>query len=417
MTATSTVILGTGMTRFGKFPDASLRSLATEAVQSALVDAGVDANDVGFVFCGNAAAGVLHGQEMIRGQSSLRDTGLLGKPIVNVENACASSSSAFAMAVMAVQSGTTDVAVALGVEKLTHQNKSRSVTAIATAVDLEQDPAARRYLSRALFGWDLETAAPSVGELGQGSKFMDVYAEMTKNYFAASGATLRDLAEVAAKNNGNGALNPNAQFRNAVTVDEVLASREVSPPLRLLMCSSIGDGAAAVVVTSDDFAARRGVPVVDIEAVAMLSAQTEAADGPSASKRAARQAYERAGLGPDDLHVVELHDAAATGELIQYEDLALCPVGEGPKLLASGDTRIGGRLPVNPSGGLLARGHPIGATGCAQLVELADQLRGRCGARQVGNASIGLAQNAGGYLGSDAAAAVVTILSSRKASS
>jgi acetyl-CoA acyltransferase len=410
---TSTVILGTGMTRFGKFPDASLRSLATEAVTAALADAGVSAEDVGFVFCGNAAAGVLHAQEMIRGQSSLRDTGLLGKPIVNVENACASSSSAFAMAVMAVQSGATDVAVALGVEKLTHQNKSRSVTAIATAVDLEDDPAARRYLSRALFGWDTETAAPSEGELGQGSKFMDVYAEMTKSYFAASGATLRDLAEVAAKNNGNGALNPNAQFRSAVTVDEVLASREVSPPLRLLMCSSIGDGAAALVVTSADYAEKRGASGVTVEAVALLSGQPQASDGPSATTHAARKAYDQAGLGPDDLDVVELHDAAATGELINYEDLALCPRGDGPKLLASGDTRIGGRIPVNPSGGLLARGHPVGATGCAQLVELADQLRGRCGARQVDGASVGLAHNAGGYLGDHAAAAVVvTILSS-----
>ncbi len=409
---TSTVILGTGMTRFGKFPDASLRSLATEAVTAALADAGVSAEDVGFVFCGNAAAGVLHAQEMIRGQSSLRETGLLGKPIINVENACASSSSAFAMAVMAVQSGATDVAVALGVEKLTHQNKARSVTAIATAVDLEDDPAARRYLSRALFGWDTETAAPSEGELGQGSKFMDVYAVMTKNYFAASGATLRDLAEVAAKNNGNGALNPNAQFRKAVSVDEVLASREVSPPLRLLMCSSIGDGAAALVVTSADYAKQRGASGVTVEAVALLSGQPQVADGPSATTRAARQAYEQAGLGPDDLDVVELHDAAATGELINYEDLALCPRGDGPKLLASGDTMIGGRLPVNPSGGLLARGHPIGATGCAQLVELADQLRGRCGPRQVAGASVGLAQNAGGYVGGDAAAAVVTILSS-----
>jgi acetyl-CoA acetyltransferase len=410
---TSTVILGTGMTRFGKFPDASLRSLATEAVTAALADAGVSAEDVGFVFCGNAAAGVLHAQEMIRGQSSLRDTGLLGKPIVNVENACASSSSAFAMAVMAVQSGATDVAVALGVEKLTHQNKSRSVTAIATAVDLEEDPAARRYLSRALFGWDTETAAPSEGELGQGSKFMDVYAEMTKKYFAASGATLRDLAEVAAKNNGNGALNPKAQFRSAVTVDEVLASREVSPPLRLLMCSSIGDGAAALVVTSADYAEKRGASGVTVEAVALLSGQPQASDGPSATAHAARKAYDQAGLGPEDLDVVELHDAAATGELINYEDLALCPRGDGPKLLASGDTRIGGRIPVNPSGGLLARGHPVGATGCAQLVELADQLRSRCGARQVDGASIGMAQNAGGYLGDDAAAAVVvTILSS-----
>ena len=413
MTSPSAVIIGTGMTRFGKFPDSSLRSLTYEAVTAALADSDITADDVDYVFCGNAAAGVLHAQEMIRGQSSVRDTGLLGKAIVNVENACASSSSAFAMAVMAVESGMAEVALALGVEKLTHQDRARSIAAIATAVDLENDPAARRYLSRALLNWDLETAAPAEGGPGHGSKFMDVYAEMTKAYFAATGATLEDLAIVAAKNNSNGARNPKAQFRKAVTAEEVLASREVSPPLRLLMCSSIGDGAAAVVVCSPEFAAKHPVPVVTIEAVALLSGRDSADGGAGASHRAARKAYEQAGLGPEDLDVVELHDAAATGELIGYEDLGLCPPGEGAKLLASGDTQLSGRMPVNPSGGLLARGHPIGATGCAQIVELCDQLRSRSESRQVAGAQIALAQNGGGYLGSDAAAAVVTILSTR----
>jgi acetyl-CoA acyltransferase len=413
MTSPSAVVIGTGMTRFGKFPDSSLRSLTYEAVTAALADSGITADDVDYVFCGNAAAGVLHAQEMIRGQSSVRDTGLLGKAVVNVENACASSSSAFAMAVMAVESGMAEVALALGVEKLTHQDRARSIAAIATAVDLENDPAARRYLSRALLNWDLETAAPAEGGPGHGSKFMDVYAEMTKAYFAATGATLEDLAIVAAKNNSNGARNPKAQFRKAVTAEEVLASREVSPPLRLLMCSSIGDGAAAVVVCSPEFAAKHPVPVVTIEAVALLSGRDSADGGAGASHRAARKAYEQAGLGPEDLDVVELHDAAATGELIGYEDLGLCPPGEGAKLLASGDTQLSGRMPVNPSGGLLARGHPIGATGCAQIVELCDQLRSRSESRQVAGAQIALAQNGGGYLGSDAAAAVVTILSTR----
>lgn len=413
MTSPSAVIIGTGMTRFGKFPDSSLRSLAYEAVTAALADSDITADDVDYVFCGNAAAGVLHAQEMIRGQSSVRDTGLLGKAIVNVENACASSSSAFAMAVMAVESGMAEVALALGVEKLTHQDRARSIAAIATAVDLENDPAARRYLSRALLNWDLETSAPAEGGPGQGSKFMDVYAEMTKAYFAATGATLEDLAVVAAKNNSNGALNPKAQFRNAVTAEEVLASREVSPPLRLLMCSSIGDGAAAVVVCSPEFAAKHAVPAVTIEAVVLLSGRDSTDGGAGASQRAALKAYKQAGLGPEDLDVVELHDAAATGELINYEDLGLCPPGEGAKLLASGDTQLSGRLPVNPSGGLLARGHPIGATGCAQIVELCDQLRSRSESRQVAGARIALAHNGGGYLGSDAAAAVVTILSTR----
>jgi acetyl-CoA acyltransferase len=413
VTNLSAVVIGTGMTRFGKFLDSSLRSLSYEAVTSALANGGVTADEVDYVFCGNAAAGVLHAQEMIRGQSAIRGTGLLGKAIVNVENACASSSSAFALAVMAVESGMAEVALALGVEKLTHQDRARSIAGIATAVDLENDPAARRYLSRVLLNWDLDKGAPAEGPPPQGSKFMDIYAEMTKKYFAATGATVEDLAVVAAKNNSNGALNPKAQFRKAVTAEEVLASREVSPPLRLLMCSSIGDGGAAVVVSSREFAAKRGIPALSVEAVAVVSGQDRADDEPGATQRAARQAYERAGLGPEDLDVVELHDAAATGELIAYEDLGLCPRGDGTKLLASGDTQLTGRLPVNPSGGLLARGHPIGATGCAQIVELCDQLWGRAESRQIPGAGIGLAHNAGGYLGNDGAAAVVTILSKR----
>lgn len=404
-------IVGAAMTSFGKQPTTSIRSLAEEAATGALQDAGLSAADVDMVFYSNATAGVLHGQEMIRGQSALRRTGLLGVPMVNVENACASASSAAAMAVMAVNSGSADVALAVGAEKLTHQDKARSITAIATAVDLEEVEGARDYLSRALLGWDIRSGAPASGDAGTGMKFMDVYAELTKTYMAASGATLHDLAMVAAKNNSNGALNPRAQYRNAVSVEEVLASREVAPPLRLLMCSPIGDGAAAVLVCSADYAARLEVPAVGIEAAALVSGRDHPDSEPGAIERAAVRAYDQAGIGPEDLDVVELHDAAATGELLGYEELGLCGRGEGPKLLASGDTHLGGRIPVNPSGGLLSRGHPIGATGCAQLVELADQLRGRTGSRQVPGARTALAQNGGGYIGGDAASAVVTILS------
>jgi acetyl-CoA acyltransferase len=405
------VIVGTGMTAFGKHHDRSLRSLASEAVTEALADAGVTAADVGMVFFANATAGILHAQEMIRGQSSLRETGLLGVPIVNVENACASASTAFAMAVLAVRSGTVDVALAVGAEKLTHPDKIRSITAIGTAVDLEEDADARARLSRALLGWD-----PTGGERPDhaartGSHFMDHYAERSMEYMARTGATVRDLAVVAAKNQSNGALNPKAQYRAKVTVEEVLASREVSPPLHLLMCSPISDGAAAVVVTSADYAGRLAVPAIGILAVALLSGRDHADGEDGAARRAAERAYRQAGIGPDDVDVVELHDAAAPGELFGYEDLGLCGPGEAPKLLGTGDTHLGGRVPVNTGGGLLARGHPIGATGCAQLVELADQLRGRAGDRQAGTPRIAVAHNVGGSLGLDEASAVVTVLS------
>ena len=408
---TGTVVIGTGMTAFGKHYDRSLRSLASEAVAEALADAGIGASDVGIVFFANATAGILHAQEMIRGQSSLRRTGLLGVPIVNVENACASASTAFTLAVLAVRSGTVEVALAVGAEKLTHPDKPRSVMAIGTAVDLEEDPEARAQLSRTLLGWDPEPTTGAETPGGSGSKFMDLYAERIRAYMDRTGATEHDLAAVAAKNQSNGALNPKAQYRTKVSVADALASRIVSPPLRLLMCSPIGDGAAAVVVTSEDYARRLDVPRVGVEAVALVSGRDHPEGEDGAVRRAVAQAYRQAGVGPDDLDVVELHDAAAPGELFGYEDLGLCGPGEAAKLLASGDTHLGGRVPVNPSGGLLARGHPIGATGCAQLVELTDQLRGRAGARQAGRPRRALAQNAGGSLGLDEASAVVTILS------
>jgi acetyl-CoA acetyltransferase len=240
---------------------------------------------------------------------------------------------------------------------------------------------------------------------------MDIYASMSRAYMERSGATVRDLAEVAVKSHRNAALNPKAQFRSEVSVEEVLASREISAPLTLLMCSPIGDGAAAVVVCSEEYARRLGTAQVRVRACALVSGTDRTAGEPGAVERAAQRAYADAGLGPEDLDVVEVHDAAAPAELMCYEELGLCAPGEGPRLLASGDTALQGRLPVNPSGGLLSKGHPIGATGCGQLVELVDQLRGRCGARQVEGPRIALAENGGGFLGTDAAAMVVTILS------
>ena len=233
----------------------------------------------------------------------------------------------------------------------------------------------------------------------------------TKAYMERSGAVIEDFARVAVKNHHHGALNPKAQYRDEVSVDDVLASREISWPLTLLMCSPIGDGAAAVVVCSEEYARRRGVDPVRVRASVLVSGTDRAAGEPGAVERAAQRAYEQAGIGPDELDVVELHDAAAPAELITYEELGLCAPGDGPKLLASGDTALGGRVPVNTSGGLLSKGHPIGATGCAQLVELVDQLRGRAGDRQVEGARVALAENGGGFLGTDAAAMVVTILS------
>ena len=413
-------VAGAAMTRFGKFPDSTMRSLAAEATRDALSDAGITPGQVQMVFFSNATAGLLTGQEMIRGQVALRETGLLGIPIVNVENACASASSAFFLAAMAVRSGAADVALAVGAEKLTHEDKSKSFAAIGTAVDLSQIQQLREMTSQrapaAVGSREVSSASPLPQEAdangGQRSFFMDIYAANSRAYMAASGASQEDFARVAVKSHRHATLNPKAQYREEVTAEEVLASREIAYPLTLLMCSPIGDGAAAIVLCSESFARRLDASLVRVLSTVLVSGRDRTDDEPSAVERAAEQAYEKAGVGPDDIDVIELHDAAAPAELMTYEELGLCRPGEGPRLLASGETWLGGRRPVNPSGGLLSKGHPIGATGCGQLVELADQLRGRCGPRQVEGARVALAENGGGFLGRDAAAMVVTILGS-----
>jgi acetyl-CoA acyltransferase len=409
------LIAGASMTRFGKFPDTTVRALAEEATRDALADATVSPADVEMAFFSNAVGGILQGQEMIRGQVALRHTGLLGIPIVNVENACASASSAFFLACMAVSSGAVEVAIAIGAEKLTHFDKGKSFAAIGTAVDLLQigelqELVARKSSREGGVPGSPDPVEPDVRG-GKRSFFMDIYAASTRAYMERSGASVMDFAKVAVKSHQNAALNPKAQYREPVSIEQVLESREVADPLTLLMCSPIGDGAAAVVVCSPDYARRLDVRPVRVRSTALVSGRDRTAGEPGAAERAASKAFEQAGIGPEDLNVVELHDAAAPAELITYEELGLCGVGEGPKLLASGDTALGGRVPVNTSGGLLSKGHPIGATGCGQLVELVDQLRGRCGQRQVQGARVALAENGGGFLGTDAAAMVVTILS------
>ena len=408
---TAVEIVGAAMTRFGKFPDSNIRTLAEEAVADALADAALTPGDVDIVFFSNATAGILTGQEMIRGQVALRHSGLLGLPIINVENACASASSAFYLAVNAVASGQAEVAIAVGSEKLTHEDKRKSFAAIGTAVDLFQLDDLKAWADGGSEGSPLPEEAEAPESTQNRSFFMDIYAANTRAYMERTGATREDFAQVAVKSHDHAALNPKAQYRTPVTVEEVLASREISGPLTLLMCSPIGDGAAAVVVCSAERARALDADGVKVRSCVLVSGTDRQGDEPGAAERASKLAYERAGIGPDEVDVVELHDAAAPAELMTYEEIGLCAPGDGPALLRSGQTRLGGTRVVNPSGGLLSKGHPIGATGCGQLVELADQLRGRCGDRQVQGARVALAENGGGFLGTDGAAMVVTVLS------
>jgi len=387
-------VIGAAMTPFGKFLERNVRSLVTEATVGALADAGVAPDAVDFVAFGNAAAGVLTGQEMIRAQVALADTGLAGAPMVNVENACASASSAFHLAWMAVASGQADVALAVGAEKMTHTDKNRANVALARAVDVEALVAEH---------------GEEVLEVGAGALFMDIYAATARRYMERAGCGPEVFATAAANAHFHGSLNPKAQYRTPRSVEQVLESRMISDPLTLLMCSPIGDGSAALVLTSGEFAARHGLAGPKVRATAMRSG-TSGEDN-TVVERTAHAAYEAAGIGPADLDVIELHDAASPALPLILEELGVAEAGGGAvPLVMDGETRVGGRIPVNPSGGLIAKGHPVGATGCAQLVELVDQLRGRAGDRQVQGARWALAENAGGDLGGGPAACVVTIL-------
>jgi len=402
------VIAGVGMTRFAKHLDRGLKDLSAEAVNGAVADAGIGLDDLEAAFVGNCAAGLVTGQESVRGQVVLHPLGVGRIPVVNVENACASGSTALHQACVAVTAGLHDVVLALGVEKLTHPDKTRSFAAFAGAMDVDE------------LAEMLDVLEPSGGEdqgAGHGgpgqsrSMFMDVYAMAARDHMERWGTTKQHFAQVAAKNSFHGSLNPNAQFHDELTVDEVLADRLIVEPLTRSMCSPIGDGAAAAVVMSPRRATELGVThPVKVRSMVMHSGWEHAPDAPGTVQLCATEAYEEASVGPDDLDVIELHDASAPAEIIGYEQLGLCEQGAGGELVESGGTRLGGRLPVNTSGGLLRKGHPVGATGLAQVFELTLQLRGAAGPRQVQGARLGLAQNGGGKKGNDAAAMLVTVL-------
>lgn len=402
-------VAGVGMTPFGRHMDKTLKALAGMAITDALRDAGMQGSDLQAAWMGNAAAGVVQGQEMIRGQLALRALGIGRIPVVNVENACASSSTALHQACAMVSAGYYDVVLACGSEKLFHQDKMRSFAAFTGAVDVEDPEGAMKVLLKMA-----ADAGEPIDISGAGDKrsiFMDVYAVMAKRHMKKYGTTKQHFALVTAKNSFHGSMNPRAQFRDEMTVQQVLDARTIVEPLTLPMCSPIGDGAAAVVLVSERKARQLGLRNrVRIRASSLVSGFDYEGDSESVGALAAQQAYAAAGVGPADISCIELHDASAPSEIVAYEYLGLCKPGDGWRLLESGATRLGGRQPVNTSGGLLRKGHPVGATGCAQIVELTEQLQGRSGPRQVEGARIALAHNGGGAIGQDAAATVVTIL-------
>jgi acetyl-CoA acetyltransferase len=371
---TEVFVAGAGMIGFGRFPGATIESLAVPACLDALTDAAVAAGDVDAVYCGNVYGGMLPAQR-IAGQ-----LGLTGRPAYNVEAACSSSAVALHLAVQAIRAGQIRAALVTGVEQLS------------------------------VFGRGGLRLNPTDPDIAQGVTMPAVYAMRAQAYLAATGATVEDLAAVAVKNRGNGASNPRAQFRKPATIDEVLASRPIADPLTLLQCCGTGDGAAAVVVSRNRGPAAQAVRVAASVATSGSIGQHDLSREPL-TERAARAAYAEAGIGPADLGTVELHDAFSIAELLYYEALGLCSYGEAPELLRSGATARDGRCPVNASGGLLARGHPLGATGIAQIAEITGQLRGLSGTLAQ-RPNHGLTHcTGGGITGYDHAACTIHILS------
>ncbi len=398
-------LVGAGMTRFAKHIDRSMKDLARESIDHALRSAHINASALEAATVGNAMAGLITGQECIRGQVVLREMGIGGIPVINTENACASAATAFHIAWLYVASGMYDVVLAVGMEKLFHEDKSKSFEALGSAIDVELMQQTLEQMKTAT-----NDGSDAAGAGKSRSMFMDFYAEFARDHIRKYGTTKEHYAKIAAKNHTNGSLNPHAQFQTPRTMEDILASPMIADPLTRMMCSPIGDGAAAVILTSADLAPKFTSKPVYVRASVLGSGKDRKPGDPEVTERVARKAYEMAGLGPQDIHVAEVHDASAPAELIICEELGFCKHGEGGRLIDEGATLLGGRLPVNPSGGLLAKGHPVGATGIAQIAEIFWQLRGEAGKRQVQGAKVGLTENGGGMLRGEAAAVAVHIL-------
>lgn len=375
-------ITGSAMTPFGRHPGVLAPELAQRAILDALADAGIEKHEIQAIYCANVLGG------MILGQLIVRDLDLTGIPVYNIENACASGATGVHLARHALLAQAYETVLVLGIEQLTALGGG--------TIPLQRNDHKTDLYARS------------------GMVLPAVYAMRGTRFLHERGAVPADLAAIAVKNRHNGSLNEFAQQRKPVTVEEVLASRMIADPLTLLQCCpSQVDGAAAMVLSSKP--GKGSARPVKVLSSVVVSGVRERSDDDildaEITARAASQAYERAGLGPQDVDVVELHDAFTIAELLYYEALGLAARGEAVALLKSGATQLGGRVPVNPSGGLLAKGHPLGATGVAQMVELTWHLQGRAGARQAQGARIGLAQcTGGGIAGVDHAASSVHLL-------
>lgn len=384
MTLAPAHVAGVGMIRFGKYPaEVTLERMAAGAARSALADAGADLGDVDALFVGHVFGGPVAGQRIAA------QLGLDGKPVSNHENYCASGATAVREAWVALAAGLHDVVLVIGVEKMTDR----------VSGGVRPDPG------------DLDAAVGYVMAAG--------HAMSARRYMADHGATREQIAAVAVKNHAHSVHNPYAQYQRPVALHEVLAARPIAEPLGLLDCSPISDGAAAVLLCSPAGLRRLGIEgsVPRVLAVGLVSGAVQTGTGDlnaeDVSHRAGEEAWKLSGVGPTEVDLVEMHDCFTIAEIVRMEGLGLAPRGQGAAWTADGRTSLGGRLPVNPSGGLLSRGHPVGATGAAQVCELTWQLRGTAGGRQVEGARTGLAYCKGGTVNGTDGGSVTTVVMAR----
>lgn len=457
-------ITGVAMTRFGKYPEKSVKVLTKEVVDPVLNHSEIRREDLDAVMFANSTWGAHHGQTSVRGQVALLPLRIHSLPIINVENACAGGATALHNAYMAVKSEVYEVVLVLGVEKSYTSDRVRAVMQFLGGMDVDGLSEHFRYLeninntlsikmdrqayesnapdkpvdqwiekSKSLFrqaaalpstiknaivledllGEQFYSVLRTFGGNPEYSPFIDFFSTEARYHMEEYGTTVEQIAAVAAKNHYHGSLNPYSQYPRQMNIHDILSDKLISYPLTRSMCAPIGDGAAAAIVCSESFMKKKKLTEkgVKIRASILQSASTKAFwDRYDIVKRVADNLYEKAGVGPEDIHVAELHDATAFSELSQCENLGFCKEGEGGAFAESHATRLGGKIPINTSGGLVSRGHPVAATGLAQIFELYYQLNMRADKRQVQGAKIALALNGGGILGSEEASMGAHIL-------
>jgi len=387
------VILGASMTKIGKFMERSFKDLAREAVEGVIKDAGISKNQLQAAYVGNVQAGAISNQILIQGQVWLRTAGIGDIPVVNTNNVCATGGTALHLGWLDIASGNHDCVIALGVEKMHSDNKQECFKWLNSAKDMDEVPSNRE------------------GEVKHGDALGN-FARKALHYIENYGLTKEQIGKVCVKNHFNASLNPYAQYRQVFTIEEIFSSPVIEEPIHRSMCATIADGSAAVILCSAEFAKRLTTQPVFVAASVVRTAGLGVVSGaPNLPERAAREAYERAGIAPSEIDLFEVGDPTSFNEIMSYEELGLCARGDAPALIESDATALTGRFPVNPAGGHEGRGHPAAATGLAQITELVWHIRGQAGQRQIRRpVKAGLAQIYGGDLGPEPAACATTII-------